>query len=213
MKRKFEAALFDIDGTILDSDQFIFQAFRHSVMTHAGREISRENFSQVVGKPLEECYFLLEPDYDPKMLAQTHKRFQEDNLHLSVPFANSVSVLRKLSKSGVKIAAVTTRYSATLNKTLELAGVHAFFDVIISGDDVTNFKPHPEPVLAALEKLAITTDQAVMIGDTDVDILAGKEAGTKTIGATYGFHGEKIRDSKPDYIVDEIAEVLPLILK
>ncbi len=213
MKKKFEAALFDIDGTILDSEQFVFQAFRHSVMIHRGREISREDFSQVVGKPLEECYILLEPNYDPKKLAQTHKDFQRNNLHLSVPFANSIAVLRKLSKSGVKIAAVTTRYSDTLKKTLELAGVLPFFDVIISGDDVTNFKPHPEPVQKALEILMLSAGRAVMIGDTDVDILAGKEAGTKTIGVTYGFHGEKVREANPDYVVDNISEVLPLILK
>lgn len=213
MKKKFEASLFDIDGTILDTDQFIFQAFRHSLMTHLGREITREDFSGVVGKPLEECYFLLEPTCDPKKLSRTHKKFQEDNLHLSVPFTNSVSVLRKLSKSGVKIAAVTTRGSNTLGKTLELAGILPFFDTIISADDVTNHKPHPEPVLKALEMLMISADQAVMIGDTDVDILAGREAGTKTIGVTYGFHGERVRRSNPDYIVDDISEVLPLILE
>lgn len=213
MKRKFEAALFDIDGTLLDTEEFVFQAFKHAVMTHKGREITRNDFSSVVGKPLEECYILLEPNYDPKKLAQTHKQFQAENLHLSAAFANSVSVLRKLSKAGVKIGAVTTRYSDTLKKTLDLAGIFTFFDVIISGEDVTNFKPHPEPVLAALEKLVLSADQAVMIGDSDVDILAGREAGTKTIGVTYGFHGEKIRESNPDYLVDDIFDVIPFILK
>lgn len=213
MKRKFEAALFDIDGTLLDSEEFVFQAFRHSVLIHKGREITRDDFSQVVGKPLEECYFLLEPGLDSKKLAQTHKDFQAGNLHLSTPFSNSVLVLRKLSKAGVKIGAVTTRYSDTLKRTLELVGIFAFFDVIISGEDVINFKPHPEPVLKALEMLMISSGQAVMVGDTDVDILAGREAGTKTIGVTYGFHGEKVRESKPDYIVDDILEVLPLILE
>lgn len=213
MIKKFKAALFDIDGTILNTEQFVFQAFRHSLLTHRGREITRDDFSSVVGKPLEECYFLLEPDYDCQKLAQTHKDFQQNNLHLSVPFANSVSVLRKLSKSGVKIAAVTTRGSDTLGKTLEKAGILAFFDVIISADDVTNFKPHPEPVQKALEILMLCAEEAVMIGDSDVDILAGKQAGTKTIGAIYGFHGEKVRESNPDYIISDISEVLPLILK
>lgn len=213
MSKKFEAALFDIDGTILDAEQFVFQAFRHSLMTHRGREITMDDFSSVVGKPLEECYFLLEPDCDSKRLAQAHKEFQENNLHLSVPFANSVSVLKKLSKSGVKIAAVTTRGTNTLNKTLELAGILSYFDAVISADDVTNHKPHPEPVLKALEILLILPQSAVMIGDTDVDILAGRQAGTKTIGATYGFHGEKVRESNPDYVIGDISEVLPLILK
>lgn len=212
MTRKFEAALFDIDGTILDTGQFVFQAFRYSVRTHRGREISWDDFSRVVGRPLEECYILLAPDCDPKKLAQTHIEFQQNNLHLSAPFANSVAVLRKLSKSGVKIAAVTTRYSDTLSKTLKLAGIFEFFDAIISADDVTNHKPHPEPVLKALEILMLSAEQAVMVGDADVDILAGRQAGTKTIGATYGFHGEKVRESNPDYVVDDISEVLPLIL-
>ncbi len=213
MAKEFEAALFDIDGTILDTDQFVFQAFKHSLMVHRGREVNRDDISFVLSKPLEECYILLEPDYDSKKLAQTHRDFQRANLHLSIPFGNSSDVLRRLSEAGVKIAAVTTRGSDSLNKTLELAGILGYFDAVISADDVTNHKPHPEPVQKALEILMSSPQRAIMIGDSEVDVLAGKQAGTKTIGVTYGFHGEKVRESNPDYVVDDISEVLPLILK
>ncbi len=51
-----------------------------------------------------------------------------------------------------------------------------------------------------------------MVGDTDVDILTGKNAKTKTVGVTYGFHGKRIVESNPDYVIDDIAEIIPIIL-
>ena len=213
MAKEFEAALFDIDGTILNTDQFILQAFRHSLNAHAGRDTNWDEIATVLGKTLKKCYELLEPGKDPEQLAQTHMKFQQANLHLSVPYDGSSNVLRVLSEAGVKIGAVTSRHNDSLSDTLEMAGVLNYFDTLVSADDVVNHKPHPEPIHKALETLRISPQRTIMIGDTEFDILAGKSAGTRTVGVTYGFQGEGIRRSNPDYVIDDIREVVRLILK
>lgn len=209
-----KAVLFDVDGTLLDTKEFIFQSFEHTLKTHGLPKKSREEINRVVGRPLEECYRELAPSLNPKSLCETHRLFQEENLELSSPFPKTRETLKRLKEKGLKIAAVTTRSRRTSKKTLEIAGLFDFIDVFVSAEDVKNHKPHPEPILQALKHLQIDCESAVMVGDTGIDIAAGKNAGLRgTIGVTYGFGGrKKIVASNPDFVVNDIAEVVPIVL-
>jgi pyrophosphatase PpaX len=211
--KQFDAVLFDIDGTLLDTTQFIQQAFFHSLKTNGGPNVTVAEIKAVVGKPLPDCYQILYPTGDVATLCETHDSFQMKNLHLSVPFQNTIKVLNELIKAEMKIAAVTSRPRHTSEKILVEADMIKYFDTFVFADDVENHKPHPEPLLKALHTLNIAPENAVMIGDTSADVGAGKNANTKTIGVTYGFHGQKIRESMPDFVVDDIEEILNIILK
>jgi len=210
--KKIAAALFDVDGTLLNTVEFVYQACEYTFRVHGLPIKSRDEMALVMGKPLEECYRNLSPEGDPHQLCETHRSFQAKNLHLSVPFSNTLETLRKLKDAGIKIAAVTTRSKQTSLKTLEMSGILGYFDVVVSGEDTVNSKPHPEPLLRALRLLKIRPERAVMIGDTEADILAGKSAGTKTIGVSSGFHGSRIVESHPDFVINDIADVIPIIL-
>jgi pyrophosphatase PpaX len=208
---RYQAALFDIDGTLLDSTEFVLAAVEHALRAHGRTPPPRSELAAVMGPPLEDCYRRLAPDLDLASLAVAHRTFQRDKLHLAVPFPRAAEVLGKLRDAGVKLAAVTTRSRVSSVATLECHGLAAFLPVVISAEDTTFTKPHPAPLLAALERLGVAPAHAVMIGDTAVDIEAGRNAGTATIGALYGFHGAEIAANRPDFLVRELAEVLPLI--
>ncbi len=210
--RKIDAALFDVDGTLLNTAEFVYQAFVYTFQTHGLTWRSTAEIATVMGKSLEECYRPFSASEDIGELCETHRLFQAENLHLSVPFPNTQETLKRLKDAGVKIAAVTTRSKRTSIKTLELAGITGYFDAIISGEDAEHPKPHPEPLFKALQQLEVRPEKAVMIGDTEADILAGKNAEVKTIGVSYGFHGSHIAESKPDFIIDDIADIIPIIL-
>ena len=212
--RKIIAALFDVDGTLLNTAEFVYQAFVHTFQTHGLPGRSTDEIAAVMGKPLEEMYrhFSASASEDVSEICETHRSFQAENLHLSVPFANTQETLRRLKDAGVKIAAVTTRSRRTSIKTLEMSCIIDYFDAIISGEDVNYPKPHPEPLFKALQQLEVEPEKAVMIGDTEADILAGKNAKVMTIGVSYGFHGSHIAGSKPDFIVEDIVDIIPILL-
>lgn len=210
--KEVEAVLFDVDGTLLNTKQFIYSAYNHTFQVHNIPPISKDKLDEVMGKPLEECYRHFAPSYDTELLCETHRTFQTENLDLSIPFPNTINTLDKLKESGIKTAAITTRSRRTSLHTLELASIRDKIDVVISGEDVAEKKPHPAPLLEALNQLEVAPENAIMVGDTNVDVLAGKNANTKTIGVTYGFHGNKVVESNPDYIVDDIADIIPIIL-
>ncbi len=207
------AVLFDIDGTLLDTNEFVYQAFEYALKTYSLRSVSRKDMRPLMGKSLEYIYSQLDPSHVPDLFIGAHRSFQTKNFHLSHPFPGTAHTLEKLQKAGIKLAAVTTRSNLTSVGTLERAGIRNFFDAVISAEDVKNIKPDPEPLLKALQILNELPADAYMVGDSSVDIQAGKNANVKTVAVSYGFHRDTISDSNPDYLVDAIEEILPIIFQ
>jgi pyrophosphatase PpaX len=86
-----------------------------------------------------------------------------------------------------------------------------FFHTIVSADEVSRPKPHPEPVFAALERLGIDAGDAVFIGDSPHDIAAGREAGVTTAGVLWGpFAREELTLASADFLLESPAEILAL---
>lgn len=212
-KRKFDAALFDIDGTILDTGEYIFQAYKYTLALHLKKEVTWEDVVPVLGLPFDQCYRLLTNLEEVDYLMECHHQYQTKNPQLVKPYEHTLQALRSLKKAGVAIGAVTSHSGELLTRNLKNAGIDKFFKVIVTPFEVKNPKPHPESVFKALEVLKIKPNKAIFIGDSKADIAAGKAAGVKTIAALYGFNGEKIMDMKPDYAVSDIQEVVPIILE
>lgn len=211
---KFKAAVFDVDWTLLNSEQFIFQAYNYTLKEFGLQSITLEQLLPQMGKPIEDCYAVFAPHFDSKLLIPVHRIFQSEHLDLATPYLHARESLKQLKGNKVKIAAATTRSEQNVHKTLELTGLLSFIDTVVSREDIKpeNFKPHPYPILLALKRLRVTTEYAITIGDTDEDIKSGKQAGTKTVGVTYGSLGKKIKNSEPDFVINDIAEIIPIIL-
>lgn len=208
------AVLFDVDGTLLDTTEFILGAYEHAFASVSVTSPPRERLTLMVGRPLEECYQELLPSATPEQVAQlciTHREFQVEHPQLSFPYAGVDVLLTTLKQAGIRLGAVTNRRK-TARMTLQRAGLDGLLDVIVDGDDVLNHKPNPEGVLFALRAVGVEPDAAFMVGDAPVDIHAGRAAGAKTVGVTYGFQGELIRETLPDYVVSSVQDLQPLLL-
>lgn len=205
------AIVFDIDGTLLDTREFILQAFEHVFARYNLSQLNRESVNAVMGMPLEKCYAILAPTHDPDELTQIHRDFQVNNIALVQPFPNTVTTLDTLRNEEIKIAAVTTR-KLTGPDSLTHAKIADKIDCLITGDDVAQFKPHPEGIYKALSALEVSASEAIMVGDTEADIQAGKNAQTKTAAALYGLGTpESLHASMPDYLLNDIADLLAVI--
>lgn len=208
---RFTAILFDVDGTLLDSAEFVLGAMEHTLRANGRTPPPREHIATIMGPPLGECYRRLAPELEPDRLCETHRAWQRDRMNLVRPFPNAISTLQTLRAAGIRCAAVTARSRVSSLGTLDGAGLAGLLEVVISAEDTTRTKPYPDPVLAALVKLGMDPASAAMVGDTAADIEAGRAAGVTTIGALYGFFGEPLRECNPDHVVDDIADVLALL--
>jgi pyrophosphatase PpaX len=208
MKKK--AVFFDIDGTLLDTHEYIYQAFEHSLGKNH-KPLSREVLKTIMGKPLEECYRILTKLEEVNHLMKSHQEFQVINPGLVKPFPNTISTLEHLKEKGMLIAAITTRAGSTVKQTLDQTEISHYINYLVAFEDVVNPKPDPEGIRKALTYFEVKPEEAIMIGDSDVDVLAGQNAGVTSVGVTYGFHGKVIAELNPDYVIDDIKEVMNIV--
>ncbi len=213
MSEQIEAAIFDVDGMLLDTREFIFQAFEHSLAIHGHTIPNRTIISSLVGRSLPDSYAKLVPNGELELLMDTHHQFQLERLHLIEPYEGLKEMLSELQKAGLKMGVFSSR-KGHLVPSLEDAGVLEFFDAVVQGDEVVKHKPHPEGLLKALGMLSVEPAKAAMLGDAAVDIQAGKAANVAiTIGITHGFGTRKELEAViPDFIVDNLAEIPALLL-
>lgn len=207
-----KAILFDVDGTLLNTINFTYQTYAYAFKSLGIKSASKRKISLSAGLSLIDSYrsLIMVDETTLAALVERHRQFQRDNLHLIKPFPNSIKTLHILKRLGVKTAVVTSRiYNVT--KILKQSGLLPYFSVIISGADVKNYKPHTEPIYLALHKMGASPKHSMIVGDMDVDILAGKRSGIKTFAIASGFSSKKIlMQHKPDFIGDNIADILKL---
>ncbi len=202
------AILFDVDGTLLDTGEFILQATEHALAEMGYPVPERKDIAKNVGKGFPEYYFSLTGSHEhTEELIEKHRAFQYKNFHLAKLFPNTLETIKYLKEKGYKLGAVTTRSKKTSHQTLVDAGLFDLFDVVISNEDASELKPSPVPLLKALEHLGDVASSAAMVGDSYLDVQAGINAGIKTIRVKYGFHKDRLHDPEPDFFIDDIKEL------
>jgi pyrophosphatase PpaX len=208
----FNGVLFDIDGTIENTSEFINAAFEHVFSTIGHPGVSRQEINSSIGLPLKEIYDRFAPEYTFETLRDLHNKFQMSNLSLIIPYDGVLELLTTISNAKIPIAAVSSRKREVIEATLAYSNLKRYFSIIVGPYDTPHHKPHPAPLLYALEHISVSPEHAIMIGDSYIDIQAGKNAGTKTMRVTYGFNTERLHDPVPDFIVHRPIDILKHIL-
>jgi pyrophosphatase PpaX len=212
---KYDAALFDFDGTLTPSLPLWVKAYhlglRQFDIELTDAELIRRCFFREWSEVAAELHIASADELRKQVHLGLRSAFLEAQLFPLVP-----AVLRQCRAHGLKTALVTSSPREIVSEALPRLDLANQFDFVICGDDVANYKPHPEPVLTTLAALGRRAHEAIMIGDSRVDILAGKAAGTAT--ALFlpddggGFHSpEALRATNPDYIFADHGE-LPALL-
>ena len=206
-RQPIQTVLLDVDGTLLDTRNYILSAFAHAAQTFGIRLPSSGILTRQIGRPLETVYGEWAPQSMIAELIESHRQFQEDNLGLVKPYPGSEQALTVLRARGLALAVVTSRSRRTSRASLEIAGIGQFFEFVVSAEDASALKPDPAPLLAALSMLGRSSAGAVMVGDTVHDVHAGQAIGIPTIAALYGFGGEGVRRADPSTTISSVLHL------
>lgn len=207
-----KAVLFDLDGTLLDTRRLILESFRYAYRLHLEREVTTQEIMAFWGQPLMVQFQQVAPE-KAELLREAYQEFNlKNHAALVTVFSGVPEVLEALQRRSLPLAIVTSKARRTVTHGLELFGLAKYFPVVITTDDVSNFKPHPEPVEKALARLGVPPGEALMIGDNDSDILAGKAAGTRTAAALWGtWRPEALWAAKADCYLERVTDLLGLL--
>lgn len=213
---KYRAVLFDFDGTLAPSLPLWLKAY-HFALAQCGVAATDEDV-------LRRCFFRDWADVAADFGAFTAQEFQREvDAGLRQSFAEAElfplvpELIEHCRAHGLQTALVTSSPRNIVIGVIARLGLGGLFDFVICGDDVRNYKPHPEPVLMTLQALQRLPVEAIMIGDSHVDILAGKAAGTRTAlflpREHSPFHSvDKLHAAGPDHVFADHSE-LPALLE
>jgi HAD superfamily hydrolase (TIGR01509 family) len=190
-----KAAIFDVDGTLLDSVDLHALAW-HEAMMRFGHDVSFEQARGQIGKGGDKLipHFLTQDaqrDHGKEMEEWRSKRFKTEYLPLVRPLSAVPDLLRRARDAGVQIAVASSAKKDELGEYLDIARVADLVDVTTSSDDVEESKPAPDIFEVVMKKLGMRGGDTVAIGDTPYDAEAAGKAGIATIGVLSGGFTEK----------------------
>jgi pyrophosphatase PpaX len=211
---RLQTALFDLDGTLIDSIQLILDSYHHTLAQHGLPARTDEEWLKGVGTPLHVQF----ADWreSPEILEAMIATYREYNLkhhdHMVTVYPGVVEAVREIKAAGIQTGLVTSKNRHGALRGLKLVGLEALMDVLVCADEVTNPKPHPEPVEKAVELLGADPATTVYVGDSVHDMLSGRTAGVRTAAALWGPFGRAhLESAKPDYWLETPQDLVRLM--
>jgi pyrophosphatase PpaX len=213
-RASWDAVLFDLDGTLIDSVALILDSFHHSFTTCGLEAPPPVRLLSGVGIPLGP-HFARYVD-DPALVERLIRVYRQYNLaHHDArvqAFPGVRAMLAGVRAARIRVGVVTSKNRITTDRGLEIARLADLVEAIVTCDDVTHPKPHPEPVMRGLEALGAQAERAVFVGDSLHDMHSGRAAGVRTAAALWGpFVREDLAVAEPDYWVETPAQLAAVL--
>lgn len=218
-----EVILFDLDGTLIDSVPDLALAVNHMLET-----LNRDTFSvdiirfwvgngaQVLVKRALSGDSKIDEDLNPILFSKAldiFLTFYGQNLCIrTATYPLVPQTLKVLKTQGYRLVIITNKPFDFIAPILEGLQLGELFEYFIGGDSLTEKKPNPLPLLHICEKLGVTVEECIMVGDSKNDILAANTCGMQSIGVTYGYnYGEDIGVYKPSIVIDNFGDLLKFL--
>lgn len=204
--------LFDLDGTLLDTNELIIQSFKHTYKTHLNKDVDKDEIIKSFGEILKITLDREFGEYSDEAI-KTYRNFQIGNFEKLIAIHQGVKEgIIELHRQGYKLGVVTSRLNESAIRGLKHFGLMEYFQSIIGADDTDKHKPDPIPAFMALKELGGKPEETMIIGDSPFDILCGKNAGIKSVAVGWSaLPMDIILKYEPDYVVDSMKELLTLI--
>ena len=212
--------IFDLDGTLIDSAPDLSLAVNHMLQT-----LNRDTFSDdiihgwvgngaltLVKRALSGQSTINEnlDEENVENALDIFLKFYAKNLcNATVTYANVPTTLQTLKEQGYRLAIVTNKPFAFVAPILEGLALNGLFELILGGDSLSKKKPDPAPLLYVCDKLGVSLEECVMVGDSKNDILAANACAMQSVGVTYGYnYGEAISNYDPTYVIEDFSLLL-----
>ena len=206
---------FDLDGTLINSAGTIHKSTLKTFDDlNIAYNLPKDEFNKMIGMHFVDIFqhFNIDvPDFE--IFIAHYKKVYFDFIDESVFYAGVKEVLDLMRNSAYKISLLTTKAQDQTERILGHFNLTKHFDFIMGRTNGIPHKPDPTPFFMICDNLQMNPENSLMVGDTELDILCGKNANAKTVAVTYGYRSiERLKEFSPDYLIDDLRE-LEIILK
>lgn len=213
---KFTAAVFDLDGTLIDTLEDLKNSVNYALGQFGFPERTYDEIKSFVGNGVAKLVYRSAPadtadETKAKLLALFKEHYMAHSMVFTAPYEGIEEMLTELKNAGVRTAVVTNKMQDAAFDLIETF-FGSYIDVVIGQVDSLPQKPEPDGVWLAIEKLGEKRENAVYIGDSDVDCLTAKNSALPVIGCVWGFRGrEVLEECGADYIAESPSDVVKII--
>ncbi len=210
-----KSVLFDIDGTITDTNPIFLDAIIQTHFEMTGQLKNREFFHFSLGIPSPVTMRILDIPQEKRMIyIQLWQEHIKEKMHEVVLFPGIVTVLENLREWGLSMALVTSKIRSEFSFQFESFGLNHFFQTVICADDAPRPKPNPDPLFEACSHLGVKPLETVYVGDSRYDIMAAKAAGIPFLFASWGsVDPNSVLELHPEFYLKEPLEILDVVQK
>ena len=202
------ALLLDIDGTLIDTLDAIVDSMNAAFAEFDVRPLAKEEIRPMIGMPVARQMATLRGMEGPVVDRITDRYYEFFLQHVEKGLPLFPGVAETLAKLDRPIGTMTTRRLHGARRMLEVAGIAPYFRAVVGGDEVARPKPYPDLPLYSAKALGLPPEACVVVGDSPVDILAGRAARTWTVAAMYGYgNPSAVREAKPNAEISRFDEL------
>ena len=207
MNKLFDGFIFDIDGTLTSTNQLIYDSFNFIANKYLNRIFTDEEIHSLFG-PTEDVILKKWCGENFEEVKEEYYNFYSDNHHIAYAHDGMIEILDYLKGEGYPLGIFTGKGRRAALITLQKINAEKYFDLIVTGDDVENHKPHAEGILKFIDQFNLKTDKVLMIGDSVGDVKASKDAGVKIASVLWDSHNEeKVKSMNSDYYFNSVKEL------
>ncbi len=209
---RFPVVLFDLDGTLIDSGAIILDSFRHAARAVLDIELTDDALLAGVatGSGLRDQLASFDRDRVEELIVSYRQHNEPAHEHLEC--CNGVEdLLEGLRGQGRRLGIVTAKRRATVDLAFARLPIAHHFDIVVTEESTERRKPHPDPILLAIDRLGAEPRDAAYVGDSPFDAEAAKAAGVFAVGVTWGRLFARHQLDAADAVVDTPGELLGLL--
>lgn len=214
MNNNIKHICFDLDGTLVDSKKTILESTKAALdQLNIDYNFSEDVFNNMIGKHFVDIFIELGIDnIDFNKFISIYKALYFDFIDSSYLYNGVEEILEYLNNKKIIVSLLTTKGQDQAENIIDHFNLQTSFNFIMGRRDGLAHKPSPEPLLFICDMLKVNPTESLIVGDTELDVQCGKNAGSKTCGVLYGYRTEEqMQKEKPDWIIASLSEIKNII--
>ncbi|MDP2207466.1 MAG: HAD-IA family hydrolase [Bacteroidota bacterium] len=213
--KNLKCVIFDVDGTITQTNELIFAAFNHVTDKYTGKTYLPAEITSMFGPPEEGTLEKVVGNQNIVAALEDFLEFYRSNHSaLARIYPGILEILEYLKQRNVLMAVFTGKGRHSTLITLSEFGIKKYFDIIVTGNDVTNHKPSGEGITKILNYFGLSVENVLMVGDAVADIIASREAGVPVAAVVWDSYGkDRVLKMEVNYLFDDVKKLKEFLIE